>query len=58
MTNKYITKTGQVNKNYIRKLWNHVTDTAVDSFNGKVDKHKLKVRVIEFSKMVDKLTNT
>ena len=54
----YINKDGTANKVYVKKMWNHVMNTAIDSFNGEVDKHKFRRRTKEFDEMVNKLIAT
>jgi hypothetical protein len=52
---KIINKDGTINKYYSRKIWNHVTQTAVDSFNGDMNNDEFKTRINKFRKMINKL---
>lgn len=52
-------KDGSVCKSYVKELWNYVTDTAVDSFNGDYDLHGddfVIERIKEFDAKVQKIT--
>lgn len=50
-------KDGSVNKVYTRKLWNHVTDTAIDCFNEDIGEDELLGRIKEFHKMLNDLVS-
>ena len=50
-----INKDGTIKKVYVRKLWNHVTDTACDGFAGELPDEELDSRIDEFVLMLNDL---
>ena len=51
----YINKDGKVNTKYTQKLWNHVTETNIDSSNGILTDEVLLKRINQFKAMLNKL---
>ena len=50
-----INKDGTVNKVYVRKMWNHVTNAAIDGFNDDLEHGEFERRVEEFRGMLNAL---
>lgn len=50
---KVLNKNGKLNKIYLRKIWNHVTQTNVDCFNGEINDKEMLRRFEEFTKLID-----
>ena len=51
----YVNKDGTVNKAYVRKMWNHVMKTMIDSYNGDIDDSQFEKRVKQFRPMANDL---
>jgi hypothetical protein len=52
----YVNRDGTANKVHTRKMWNHVTSTIIDSFNGDINDEELLERRDAFQQMANKLT--
>jgi len=51
----YVNKDGTANKVYVRKMWNHVMETMIDSYNGDINRQQFEKRVKQFRCMVNDL---
>lgn len=55
MPSQYLKKDGTVKKIYVSKLWNHVIDSAIDSFNQDLNDEQLQQRIQQFQDMINEL---
>ena len=51
----YVNKDGTANKVYVRKMWNHVMKTMIDSYNGDLNEQQFEKRVKQFRGMANDL---